>query len=72
MDDSESELQKRFAANLRKTRLDAGFSQEALAAKAGLDRTYISSCERCIRNPSIRTVERIANALSIAPADLLK
>ena len=50
-----------FRANLKYYRLKADISQEALAAKAGLHRTYISSVERGLRNISIDNIDRIAN-----------
>ena len=47
-----------FRANLKYYRLKADISQEALAAKAGLHRTYISSVERGLRNISIDNIDR--------------
>ena len=43
----------RFAANVRRRRLALGLSQEVLAARAGLDRTYLSGLERGARNPTL-------------------
>jgi transcriptional regulator with XRE-family HTH domain len=57
--------------NLRRQRLFAGLSQEALADAAGLDRTYVSGVERGIRNPTVRVLQVIAAALGVKPADLL-
>ena len=62
-----SRLITTFAANLRKLREAKGYSQEELANRAGLDRTYVSGCERGVRNPSLISVEKFANALT-APA----
>ncbi|WP_296201224.1 helix-turn-helix transcriptional regulator [Sphingorhabdus sp.] len=53
---------------LRKAR---GWSQEALADAAGLDRTYISGIERVVRNPTISVVERVAQALNCTMGELL-
>jgi transcriptional regulator with XRE-family HTH domain len=61
-----------FAANLRMYRLRAGLSQEDLADRAGLHRTYIGSIERGERNVSLRNVEKIAAALNIKPIALLE
>lgn len=61
-----------FAANLRRIRVLTGFSQEALADRAGLHRTYISSIERRQRNVSIENIFLLAEALGVEPGDLLK
>jgi transcriptional regulator with XRE-family HTH domain len=47
-------------------------SQEALAAKAGLHRTYLSDIERGVRNPGIKNVVRLAKALGISTAELVE
>ncbi|WP_081432874.1 helix-turn-helix domain-containing protein [Acidiphilium cryptum] len=54
-----------FAWNLRRTRVSQGRSQEKLAIDAALDRTYVSRLERCLENPSLNTIERLANALNV-------
>jgi transcriptional regulator with XRE-family HTH domain len=48
-----------------KRRLELGLSQEDLARRAGVHRTYISDVERGMRNVSILTLERIAGAMDI-------
>jgi transcriptional regulator with XRE-family HTH domain len=65
-------LRATFARNLRAARLAEGLSQEALAERADLHRTYVSSVERCERNITLDTVERLANALGVKPLDLLQ
>ncbi len=60
-----------FAANLRTARLAAGLSQEALAVKAELHRTYVGSVERAERNVSIDNMERLALAIGVPLVDLL-
>jgi transcriptional regulator with XRE-family HTH domain len=65
-------VRKFFAANLRRERKMRGLSQEALAALAGLHRTYVGSVERGERNISLENIERLARALKIDPADLLR
>lgn len=67
----QSKLIETFAANLRKLREAKGYSQEELASRAGLDRTYVSGCERGIRNPSLASVEKLANALNIPAKEFL-
>jgi transcriptional regulator with XRE-family HTH domain len=60
-----------FARNLRRLRLATGLSQEELAARAGLHRTYISSVERGQRNVSLENIFAIARALGSDPRDLI-
>lgn len=60
-----------FARNLKALRLAKGLSQEELAHLADIDRTYISSIERCVYNASIDVVERLASALGVEASDLL-
>jgi transcriptional regulator with XRE-family HTH domain len=43
-----------------------GFSQEELAERAMLHRTYISDVERGVRNVSLQSIERLAHALEIS------
>ena len=47
-------------------------SQEELAYRCNLHRTYISDVERCNRNISIDNIAKIAKALEVMPEDLLK
>lgn len=65
-------IRETFAANLRDRRTAQNISQEELAHRAGLDRTYISSLERCIYSPTIDVVQKIADVLDTTAADLLK
>lgn len=65
-------IKKRFGLNLRNLREQKGWSQEKLAEKSGLHRTYISGLERGIRNPTIDILQEVANALGVTPSDLLK
>jgi transcriptional regulator with XRE-family HTH domain len=61
-----------LAKNLRRLRNSTGLSQEELADRAGLHRTYVSSVERGERNITLRTIFVLAKALGVDPADLLK
>jgi len=61
-----------LARNLRRYRAERGLSQEELAHRAGIDRTYISSLERMQYGASIDVVESLAKVLSIAPHELLR
>lgn len=60
-----------FAQNLRRLRTRQGISQEELAYRSGLHRTYVGSVERGERNISIDNMERLATALSVDLASLL-
>ncbi len=62
----------RFGLRLREVRRSRALSQEALAHEAGLDRTYVSSCERGQRNIGLVNIHRLAVALRISPEELLK
>jgi len=57
---------------IRQYREDAGFSQEELAEKADLHRTYISMVERAVRNVSVDALSGIADALNVRPSLLLQ
>jgi transcriptional regulator with XRE-family HTH domain len=54
-----------FSKNVKNYRQKAGLSQEQLAEKAGLHRTYISAVERCKRSIALENVQKIADALEI-------
>ena len=60
-----------FARNLRRYRRAARLSQEELAHRSDIDRTYISSLERGVYAASIDVVDRLATALEIEAAVLL-
>lgn len=66
------DVHHRLAANVRRLRLKLELSQEAFADEAGIHRTYISDIERAARNPTIKVVEVLANALGVTASDLLK
>ena len=60
-----------LALNLRRLRTSAGLSQEELAFRAGLHRTYISAVERARRNVSLDNLFRLASGLQVNARDLL-
>ncbi len=64
-------IEEIFARNLRKFREHVNLSQEELAAKCGLDRTYIGTLERKEKIPTLTTVEKCANALGVSIGNLL-
>jgi transcriptional regulator with XRE-family HTH domain len=60
------------ALNLRRLRKKLGISQEDLAEKCGLHRTYVGAIERSERNITLQTLEKLAESLGVSPQDLLK
>lgn len=61
-----------LGANVRRYRKLAGISQEELSHRTGIKRSYISDLERGTRNPTVRAVGKVAKALEIEPAELLR
>lgn len=61
----------RFGKRLRDVREKVGISQEKLAEKANLHRTYVSSVERGKRNISLVNIERLAAALGVSMGELM-
>jgi CheY-like chemotaxis protein/DNA-binding XRE family transcriptional regulator len=60
-----NDVKKQFGAAVRHYRDQLGISQEELAGRAGLHRTYISDVERGARNVSLESISRLAEALEI-------
>ena len=52
------------AWNLRRLRVAADLSQDALAYEAGVDRTYVGRLERALENPTVAVLDRLAEALN--------
>ncbi len=69
---SETKLLKQFGNNVRAERQKIGLSQEELADKADLDRSYVGGVERGERNISLINIVKLAKAIGVAPAQLLK
>ena len=65
-------LREVLAKNLKRHRLAAGLSQEELAPRAEIDRTYVSSLERCNYAATVDIIEKLARELEIDAALLLK
>ncbi|WP_323668672.1 helix-turn-helix domain-containing protein [Aliarcobacter butzleri] len=65
MNEEELLLINKLAEKIKSRRLELDLSQEALANKSGLDRTYISLIERRKRNPSYLTLIKICEGLEI-------
>lgn len=58
--------------NVRRYRKLKGMTQEQFALEADMERSYVSDLERGERNPSVRALGRLADALSVHPAELLQ
>ena len=71
METDDSHLRATLADNLRTLRKEQGLSQEALADKAGLHRTFVGAVERCERNISLDNIGKLAVALAVHPSNLL-
>jgi transcriptional regulator with XRE-family HTH domain len=67
---SESAVVKALGQRIRELRDAKGWSQERLAEAAYLDRSYLAGIERGLRNPSVRSLLKIANALKVQMRDL--
>ena len=61
-----------LGAVLKKHRQAKGFSQEALAEKAGIHPTHVSLIERCERNPSVNVAKWLATALGVSLASIIE
>jgi transcriptional regulator with XRE-family HTH domain len=64
-------IQVRLGRQVRRRRLERGWSQERLAEKADLSVAYVSSVERGLSNPTVRNVEKLAKALGCRMGELL-
>jgi transcriptional regulator with XRE-family HTH domain len=69
---SQPDVKALFGRRVRELRHLTGLSQEAFAAKIGLDRSYVGSVERGERNISIENIFLIAEGLRVAAAELLR
>ena len=61
-----------FGAAVRHFREKVQLSQEDLGFESGLDRTYISGVERGVRNPTVKSILRIARALGVKPSAIVR
>jgi transcriptional regulator with XRE-family HTH domain len=60
------------ALTLKKLRNEVGVSQEKLARKSGIDRTYISGVERSVRNITLDSLEGLIDALGVTPEEFVR
>ncbi len=66
------EIREILALNVRRPRREQRLSQEELAHRAEIDRTYVSALERCVYSAGIDVVDRLAHVLGVTAADLLQ
>jgi len=66
------EILIKFGKKVRETRIKQNLSQEALALKAGVHRTYIGMIERAEKNITLENIEKITKALSLNLKDIFK
>jgi transcriptional regulator with XRE-family HTH domain len=64
------DIRKQVGLNIRRLRVEQGISQEALAADAEVERSYMGGLERGIRNPTVELLDRIARVLKVTVSDL--
>ena len=67
-----TDIRERFGDAVRSRREELGLTQEDLAEKARIHRTYLSDMERGTRNVSLINIERVATALSLAISELFQ
>jgi transcriptional regulator with XRE-family HTH domain len=70
--DNINTINQKFGKRLRALRQAKGYSQEELAFKAKLDRTYVGGIERGERNPSLKNIAILAKALGVPITELFK
>lgn len=68
--DQQLNIKQRFGKAIRRRRRELDFSQEELAERAEMHRTYISDIERGVVNPSLELIEKLAEALDVTVAEL--
>lgn len=65
------DIQEKLALNLRRIRVAKNISQDELALRSGVERAYVGHIERGTKNPTIKTIEKLSNALECAASELL-
>lgn len=65
------QLLLKFGKRVRALRLDRGWTQEELAHRSGLNRSYMSEVERGISDVSLSTLQKISKTLGISLSELL-
>lgn len=65
-------LSERIGSNIRRRRKELGLTQEQVGEKAGLDWTTIGAAERGVRNLSVESLLKVADALGVTAGDLVE
>lgn len=65
-------LLRGLGSRVRRFRESKGWTQETLAARAGLDRSYVAGIEAGLRNPSTKALAKLARALSVTLSTLFE
>lgn len=63
---------KKFGNKIREERLKQNLSQEELASRAGVHRTYIGMIERAEKNVTLESIEKLSRALNVSVEYLMK
>ena len=66
------DIRRTFGGNMRRYRLAAGLSQEAVAERMSVDRAHVSSMERGQQNVTLLTLWHASQAVGVSPAQLLE
>lgn len=64
-----ADVKQQYGCAIRQRRQELGWSQEYLAAQAGLHRTYVADIERGKRNISLENIIKLAEALQLTPGE---
>ena len=65
-------IQQMFGERIRTLRHERGLSQEEMAYRAGIHRTYIGGIERGERNPALKNIAAMAQALGVSLPELFR
>lgn len=65
-------LLRGLGSNVKRLREQKGWTQEALAGRAGLDRSYVAGIEAGLRNPSTKALAKLARALGVTLSRLFE
>jgi transcriptional regulator with XRE-family HTH domain len=69
--DSMKTITKKLGDNVKKLRQESRLSQSELAAELAVDKSYISNIENGKKNPTLKTIEKIAQVLGVSPDKLI-